>query len=770
MDLFSLDAVINLKTSGFMNGLNLAGEAFGAFADTVVGFTKDVLKTGMGFDQAMSNVQAVLGKEEGTVENMNKLRAFALDQAKDSIFTAEETANAYYYMGMAGWKSAQMQAGLPGVMALAAASGEDLAMVSDIVTDSITAFGLTADDVSGYVDILAQTATNSNTDVKRMGDTFKYVAPIAGALGADVDDVAVSIGLMANAGIKGSMAGTALRNIFTRISTNAGKTKEEIGALEIVTDKLGVQFWDNEGKMRDWSDIISECRVAWRGLTEEEQIHHAKIIASQRGMSGWLAIMNASDEEVQQLTHSIENATGAAQNMADVRMDNLQGDLDHFNSTLDVIKNNLFDDVRDPLRSVVQEGTEGLDRINNAIKEDGIIGGLKQLSTELKNIKNNETFKEFVSAAGEALGEIGSLLPELGIDFFSAAESLGASFAKGLTSGLSESIKDEHPFLAQIVGGIFGPDTSNGRGPLDTPALVEAGKVDVELVPSLKSNTIQGAIDEAKANEQTTVTIDGIEFDIETPAEQIAKELGYVGLDAGKTMAVNIGEQVSSTAPDGIGKPIRSAISGAGLDGGADMTANVYDLVSQGAPLISGVLSAFIGDAGNPAGATFSAIFSSIINGNLPGLSQEVGNVIGDAGTDAGRDIVSGIKTALSFAKFTVSVAGIISGIFNTNKNASAMSSGRIFNKPTIFGYADNAFQIAGDAGSEAVVGTNSLYSMITSAVNSATAGQEVVVPRDNGRDITIILEVDRQQFARTVYKANNEETQRVGVRLGGAY
>lgn len=779
MNLFELSATLGLDTSGFgtgiTNAMNMLGdltdfaeEKFKWLGNLAVDFGKDVLQTGMGFDQAMSNVQAVLGKEEGTVENMNELRAFALDQAKDSIFTAEETANAYYYMGMAGWKSAQMQAGLPGVMALAAATGEDLARVSDIVTDNITAFGLSAYKTSDFVDVLAQTATNSNTDVIMMGQAFKYAAANASAMGYDYKDVALALGLMANAGVKSGMAGRALRNVFSRIAKPTKESGEAIHYFNLAT-------LNADGSTKSFRQIMEQLRAeaqknpavmeraaeAARKLTEQyesgeitEDQYNEKMIelsltsntflanvgklAGAQGMAGLLSIIMASDEEFEKLAYSIDNASGAAQNMADVRMDNLQGDFDHFNSTLDVIKNNLFDDVRDPLRSVVQEGTEGLDRINNAIKEDGVIGGLKQLTEELRNIKENETFKEFLKSAGEAGGEILSIITTdvlPGLD--DTVVSLGHSLGEGLMGGISDSLPSGSlgAGMFGLLSNWFGTDMSKGAGsytgtnPMTVPEVV-ADKLTINDV-EVSREDIQKALDETGGE---IVTIAGVEMNRDWAIDMLA-EFDRVGNEGGEQIAQDVNDKVQAAAP-GIG----------------------------------GILSAFVGDAGSSAGSLFSALFANNVNAEAPGLSNDLANTLGDAGSDAGRDIVSGIKTALSFAKFTVSVAGIISGIFNTNKNASAMSSGRIYNKPTIFGYADNAFQIAGDAGSEAVVGTNSLYSMITSAVNSATAGQEVVVPRDSGRDITIILEVDRQQFARTVYKANNEETQRVGVRLGGAY
>ena len=433
MDLFELKATLGLDSSAYTSGLKAAEKLATSFAKSVYGFGKDVIETGMGFEKQMSAVQAVLGETEGTMEHMETLRTFAMKQARDSIFTSEETAKAYYYMGMAGWKTQEMLDGLPGIMALAAASGEDLSMVSDIVTDSLTAFGWGAGRASEFADILAQAATNSNTDVRRMGQTFKYVAPIAGSLGVEVQDVALSIGLLASQGIKGSMAGTALRSILTRISTNAGETKKDLGALTIVQDKLGVSVWDTSGKMRDFGDIIKESRVAWKGLTEEQQVYYAKQIGSLRGMAAWLALMNATEEDVEQLENAFANAEGAAQNMADVKLDNLWGDIEMFYSSLDVLENTIYEDVKGPLRDVVQFGASALDRITDAINENGLTGGIEQLGKEI------ETAGEMLAPMLESLGTaLAPLLDGLMNTLMPKIEEAGAKLAAGLLKGLGE--------------------------------------------------------------------------------------------------------------------------------------------------------------------------------------------------------------------------------------------------------------------------------------------------------------------------------------------
>ena len=444
MDVFSLSATIGLDSSKFLSGLNVAGKAFTAFARTVGQFGSDVIQTGIGFDKAMSSVQAVLGQTEGTMENMERLRSFALEQAHDSIYTAEQTADAYYYMGMAGWKTEQMIAGLPGVLHLAAATGEDLSKVSDIVTDSITAFGLSADDVTEYVDILAQTATNSNTDVKKMGDTFKYVASLAHAAGADYKDVALAIGIMANQGTKAGTAGTYLRSIFSRLATDTSGART---ALE----RMGVQVFDTEGNMRDFSDLIMDARDAWKSLTAEEQLSIAKQIGGQRAMTGWLNLMQADEEQIRQLQDAYENAGGAAQRMAETQLDNLWGDIEQFKEAYDVLKISLFDDVNAPLREFVQMGTDGIDRITAAVEEGGLLGGVKQLSQEIKDM--SAYLKPMIEELGTAIAPIlQTLIESLGPAFISA----GAAIADGLLKGLSEGLQKSDNVLLQGLGYLIG--------------------------------------------------------------------------------------------------------------------------------------------------------------------------------------------------------------------------------------------------------------------------------------------------------------------------
>ena len=289
------------------------------------------IKTASDFDSSMSKVAAVSG---ATGKEFDALTDKAREMGAKTKFSASEAADAMNYMAMAGWKTEDMLAGIEGVMNLAAASGEDLATTSDIVTDALTAFGLTAKDSGHFADILAAASSNANTNVAMMGETFKYVAPIAGAMGYSAEDTAEMIGLMANAGIKGSQAGTALRKMLTELNGEITFSGEKLGEVTIQTANA-------DGSMRDLGDIISDLRVSFSQLTESEQAAVAETLVGKTAMSGFLAIMNAAPGDIQKLeqaigtcSDTIDGYNGAAEQMAGVMQDNLEGQLTILKSQL----------------------------------------------------------------------------------------------------------------------------------------------------------------------------------------------------------------------------------------------------------------------------------------------------------------------------------------------------------------------------------------------------------------------------------------------------
>lgn len=301
-----------------------AGKKLLPVTATVTAFGTASVKTAADFEAAMSKVAAVSGATGSDLEALSKK---AREMGSKTKFSASEAAEAMNYMAMAGWKTEDMLSGIEGVMNLAAASGEDLATTSDIVTDALTAFGLSAQDSGHFADVLAAASSNANTNVSMMGETFKYCAPIAGALGFSVEDTAEAIGLMANAGIKSTQAGTSLRTIMTNLSGEVKICGENIGEVTVATTNA-------DGSMRDLSDILADCRTAFSGLSESEKAAAAESLVGKNAMSGFLALMNAGEGDIAKLSGAIDNCNGAAQSMADTMNNNLEGQLTILKSQL----------------------------------------------------------------------------------------------------------------------------------------------------------------------------------------------------------------------------------------------------------------------------------------------------------------------------------------------------------------------------------------------------------------------------------------------------
>ena len=311
------------------------------------------------FEETMSTVEAL---SQANAQEMAALTAEAKELGATTKFTAQEAGDAMGYMAMAGWGATDMLQGMDGVLQLAAASGEDLAMVSDIVTDSLSAFGLTAKDTAHFSDVLAAAATNSNTNVAIMGETFKMSASVAGALGYSIEDVAVAMGLMANSGVKGSIAGTALRNTFNGLLEGVTLTGAAFGEYEYSAIKA-------DGTMKSFGSTIDELRGYFERMTEAERVANAQAIAGQRGYNGLLAILNATDADYASLTESINNCTGAAQRMAAVKLDNLNGQLTLMDSAWDALKTTLGEEFTPELRGLAELATELLGDANEFVKE-----------------------------------------------------------------------------------------------------------------------------------------------------------------------------------------------------------------------------------------------------------------------------------------------------------------------------------------------------------------------------------------------------------------
>ena len=330
-----------LKTVG--SAIEGVGQKLMPVTAAVGGLGAAAVKVASDFDSAMSQVAAVSG---ATGKDLEALRDKAREMGSKTKFSASEAAEAMNYMAMAGWKTNDMLSGIEGIMNLAAASGEDLATTSDIVTDALTALGLSAEDSGHFADILAAASSNANTNVSMMGETFKYCAPVAGALGFSAEDTAEAIGLMANAGIKSSQAGTAMRSMMTNLTGEVKFTGAAFG-------ELTVQTTNTDGSMRSLGDILADCRAAFAQMSESEKAANAEALVGKNAMSGFLAVMNAAPGDIEKLNNAINNCDGTAEKMAATMQDNLAGQLTILKSQLEELAISIGEILMPYIRQIV---------------------------------------------------------------------------------------------------------------------------------------------------------------------------------------------------------------------------------------------------------------------------------------------------------------------------------------------------------------------------------------------------------------------------------
>lgn len=359
----SMNTIANKVDKEFQRMQRAAKTLGVAGAAALTGITTAAVNVGKDYETQMSTVAAITG---AGAEEMNLLEKKAMEMGATTKFTAMESGQAMEYMAMAGWKSEQMLGGIEGIMQLAAASGEDLASTSDIVTDALTAFNMTAEDSGHFADVLAKASSSSNTNVAMMGETFKYVAPVAGSLKYSIEDTAVSIGLMANAGIKASQGGTVLRKIMSETAGVVNLVSKAFSKNGKSAGKLKIETANADGSMKDWSETIGNLRAAFSQMTDEEKAANAESIAGKTAMAGLLAIVNASEQDYKKLTDEINNAAGATERMADIRLDNLEGDITLFQSALQGKGIELYEEIKEPMRELVQDATDWLDEIDVA--------------------------------------------------------------------------------------------------------------------------------------------------------------------------------------------------------------------------------------------------------------------------------------------------------------------------------------------------------------------------------------------------------------------
>lgn len=342
-------------------GLGIATKAVGLTSAAIGVMGGAAIKAGADFKEGMSKVQAISGASS---DEMVRLEEVAKKMGATTKFTAREAADGLSYMAMAGWKTEQMVSGLPGIMNLAAAAGADLATTSDIVTDALTAFKLEAKDAAHFADIMAAASSNANTNVEMLGESFKYAAPVAGALGYTAEDTSIALGIMANSGIKASQAGTSLRGALTRL---AKPTKQVQAAL----DRYGISITDTHGKVKPLRTLMGELREKLGGLSKAEKAQAAAALFGQNALSGMLAIINSSDKDFDKLTNAIDNADGSAEKMAKTMQNNLKGQITILKSSLEGIGIEIYEGIDSPLTKTAKSAIKNVNAIHKAFKKGG---------------------------------------------------------------------------------------------------------------------------------------------------------------------------------------------------------------------------------------------------------------------------------------------------------------------------------------------------------------------------------------------------------------
>lgn len=637
----------------------------------------DAINTFGAFEATMSKVKAISG---ASGEDFEALTALAKEMGATTKFTAQEAAEGLTYMAMAGWKTEDMLASLSGIMDLAAASGEDLATVSDIVTDAMTAFGMSASgytengiaNATHFADVLAVASSSANTNVAMMGETFKYVGAASGALGYSIEDVALGIGLMANSGIKASQAGTELNSIFTRLGTNTNGARDAI-------EEMGISFYTSTGDAREFGDVLGELRAATRNMTQEQKINFANTVAGQRAQAGFLAMLNATEEDYAKLTDAIQECDGAAEAMADEMMNNLQGSMQYLSSAADGVKMTLGSRLSPYLREFVDWLTTKMPDVEAAINRvmDVVDEKVAQLKSTIAEFTSSDEWAnadvwgkiaiawdkivaepfsqwwessgkpwltEKVAAFGETLGSgiTAGLLAILGFDESGAIAdgmTIGKSFLDGFKSGLD----------MDKISEAFTEWAGDHKGVIAAAGLVAGGKLlggaakAFQAAKGLFGGTSGGGGGGGLGSFVSTMTVTA----------------GTVIVNGG--MASNAANAVR-TAASGGGLPALPGAAGGGrlaLPGPAGGTAAAGGLTSAGSWL--GKLLT-MGSSSSVVGADGTLL---AVQGGIGGTLGSVGGALGSGATTAAGAAAAGTA---AIGGGLLGGAGIISGLIDIFK------------------------------------------------------------------------------------------------------
>lgn len=437
------------------------------------------LKVASDFDSAMSGVKAISG---ATGEEFDALRAKAIELGGSTAFSANEVAEAMTEMAKAGWDSQQIIAGMGGVLDAAAASGESLGTVSTIVADAITGFGMEAAESTRVADLLTQAANAGTIGINDLGESFKYIAPVAGSMGLSIEDVTTALSAMSMSGIKGSQAGTSLRGVLTRMV----KPTDQVAAA---MDELGIVLTNSDGTFKSLDQILSEMRGSFSGLTDEQKTYYAATLAGQEGMSGLLSLLNMSQEEYDEIAASMDNAGGVAKETAEVMRDNLAADVEELGGSLESLAITLAEHIIPHLRTFVQWLTE-------------LVGKFTDLDPETQ--KTILKFAGIAAAIGPVILVIGKLVTAVG--------SVVTAFGK--IPGAIAKAKSAFTAVSAAIGGISAPVVA---------VVVVIGVLIAAFANLWKTNE--------EFRNKITAIWDGIKSKFESFAQGIVDRLNALGFD-----------------------------------------------------------------------------------------------------------------------------------------------------------------------------------------------------------------------------------------------
>ena len=437
-NVFDLWGKISIDTSGFTKALSIANRAITMSTRAIANFASSSVKTGMTFDKSMAQVAATLGKNVDEIQN---LREFAQKMGSETAFSASQSADALNYMALAGYDAEKSMKMLPNVLNLAAAGTMDLARASDMVTDTQTAFGMSIERTAQMVDEMAKAASTGNTSVAQLGDAFLVVGGLAQELNGGIVNLAdgttasvdgiqeleIALTGMANAGIKGSEAGTHMRNMLLKLSspTDAGAKQMEA---------LGVSVFDATGKMRSLSDIFGDLSVRLGTLTQQEKIQAISDLFNARDIASAEALLSAVEQDWDKIGESILHASdngGAASQMAKTQLDNLAGDVTYFRSALEGVQIALSDKLTPTLRKFVQFGTSGISRLTKAFKEKGLKGAM--------------------DVVGETISDFALMIVDMTPDFLEAVTTVLSSIRQGLIDNLPAILDVAFTLVQQLI-------------------------------------------------------------------------------------------------------------------------------------------------------------------------------------------------------------------------------------------------------------------------------------------------------------------------------